>query len=81
MKFEYLEAYDHILDFILKSPNIEDIANMKANDAMQEKASELLSKNRNNELDEEEALYLEQISKINYFMATLKARAKKRLNS
>ncbi len=71
----YLEAFD----FLTSRPTLEQIAEFKISASLQDRVEELLGKNRENGLTEQEAAEMNTFLKINHIMILLKAHAQKAL--
>src|SRR5262245_20103420 len=71
------KVYRYILEFLATNPLPEAILNFSLTPAMQERASELLEKNRLDQLTSAEAAELDESVHINDLVSLLKARALK----
>jgi hypothetical protein len=69
--------YTEVLDFLASGPTSEQIASFKISPSLQERVEELLDKNREEGLDENESTELNTYLKLNHLMILLKARAHK----
>ncbi|MDX1991627.1 MAG: hypothetical protein SF029_04530 [bacterium] len=72
---------DEILEFLASTPTLESIVQFHPSEALQQRASELLQKNRQGHLTQEEADELDEFSRMNHFMSMLKVRARQKLSS
>jgi hypothetical protein len=75
------EVYRYILEFLTTDPSPEAILRFSLTPAMQERASELLEKNRADQLTPVETTELDEYVRINDLVSLLKARAFKNLRS
>jgi len=73
-------AFDELISFLAATPTTEEIVAYKPPDRLQTRMSELLTKNRNDQLTAEEAIELDEFLRMNRFMSRLQAEAKLRLN-
>ena len=71
------EVYRYILAFLATSPSPQAILDFRLTPAMQERASELLEKNRSDQLTPTESAELDEYVHINDLVSLLKARALK----
>ena len=69
-------VFDEMIDFLAGGPSPEQIAAFKVSPSAQARLEELLEKNRENELTDEEAAELDLYEQINHVMLLLKARAR-----
>lgn len=67
--------YQYILEFLVSQPSPEEMMQFGPTDAMQERASALLEKNRNGELSKAEINELDEYMRIDHLVTMLKARA------
>lgn len=70
---------DEILDFLLSQPTPEQIVNLRASEAAQERLRILLDGNRNNTLNDAEQAELESYVQLDNLVARLKIRAHEKL--
>ena len=75
------EVYRYILAFLATSPSPQAILDFRLAPAMQERASELLEKNRSDQLTPMESAELDEYVHINDLVSLLKARALKTVQS
>jgi len=68
-------AYREMIDFLASGPTPEQIVTHKPSAAVQERLVELLDKNREADLTEEEAAELDVYEQVDDLMSLLKARA------
>lgn len=73
--------FDEVLDLLASTPTPEQIIEFRPSDALQQRAHDLLEKNREEGLSAEEQAELEEFSRMNHFMSMLKIRARKRIAS
>jgi hypothetical protein len=71
--------FDEVLDLLASTPTPEQIIEFSPSEALQQRAHDLLEKNREEGLSAEEQAELEEFSRLNHFMSMLKIRARKRL--
>ena len=69
-------VFQEMIDFLARGPSPEQIAAFKVSPSAQARLEELLEKNRENELTDEEAAELDIYEQINHVMLLLKARAR-----
>lgn len=69
------EVYRYVLEFLATNPAPEAILNFRLTPEMQERASELLEKNRAEELTPAEELELDEYVRINDIVSLFKAQA------
>lgn len=69
------EVYRYILAFLAKNPAPQEILDFRLTPAMQERASDLLAKNRSGDLTGVESAELDEYVYINDLVSLLKARA------
>jgi hypothetical protein len=70
---------DEIFEFLLSQPTPEQIVNLRASDAAQERLRYLLDGNRNNALNDAERAELDAYLQLDNFVAQLKIRAREKL--
>jgi hypothetical protein len=75
------EVYRYILEFLATNPSPQAIVDFRLTPAMQERASELLEKNRSDQLTPAESVELDEYVHINDLVSLLKARALKNFRS
>ncbi len=68
-------AYKEILDFLASGPTPEQIVAFKVSPSVQARLEELLDKNREDGLTDDEAAELEGYAQLNHVMILLKAHA------
>ena len=69
------EVYRYVLEFLATSPSPEAILSFRLTPDMQARASELLEKNRADQLTPAEKVELDEYVRINDIVSLLKARA------
>ena len=74
-------AFAEMLDFLASGPSPEKIVAFKVSPAAQARLEELLEKNRQEGLTDEEAAELDVYSQVNHILILLKARARLVLSS
>jgi hypothetical protein len=74
-------AFDEIVDLITSAPRPEQILNFRPSDKSVKRLEELVQKNQEDKLDEQEKNELQQYMLIEHLMRLAKARARQRLNS
>lgn len=67
--------YNEMLDFLLTAPSPQEIVNFKASAAVQSRLGELLVKNREATLTEDEQAELDAYEQVEHIITLLKARA------
>jgi hypothetical protein len=70
---------DEILDFLASSPSPEQIIAYQPPEALQQRLSELLAKNRSSQLSGSEQIELDEFLRVNRFMSRLKIKARQKL--
>jgi hypothetical protein len=75
------EVYRYILEFLASNPSPEAILNFRPTPQMQERISELLEKNREDQLMPAESAELDEYVRINDLLSLLKARTLKTLKA
>ena len=73
--------FDEILDFLASTPTPERIIAFEPPDALQQRLSDLLAKNRSDQLTESEKVELDEFLRMNRFMSRLKLKARQKLNA
>ena len=68
-------CYDEIVDFFARGASPEEILSFRPSPETQERVRELLERNSNDELTEEEAEELEWFGELEHLMQSVKARA------
>ena len=74
-------VYEEMMDFLASGPTPEQIVLHQSSPALQERLEELLEKNREAELTEEEAAELTAFEQVNDVMSSLKSRARRSLQA
>ena len=74
-------AFEEMIDFLAGGPTPEQIAGFKVSPATQARLEELLDKNREDGLTDDEAAELDVYEQINFVLLLLKARARPALSS
>ncbi|MEW5987848.1 MAG: hypothetical protein AB1791_14535 [Chloroflexota bacterium] len=69
------EVYRYILEFLVSRPSPQEVVNFGPTLAMQKRVSELLERNRSDNLTPAEASELDEYLRINHLVTMLKARA------
>ena len=72
--------FDEILEFLASTPTPERIIAYQPPDAFQQRLSDLLAKNRSEQLTEAEQVELDEFLRMNRFMSRLKLKARQKLN-
>lgn len=75
------EMYRYVLTFLASSPSPQEILEFELTQAMLDRASELLDKNRAGQLTPREAAELDEHVHIDNLLSMLKARALRTLNA
>ncbi|MEL6152335.1 MAG: hypothetical protein AAFU54_25850 [Chloroflexota bacterium] len=73
--------FDEILDFLASSPTAEELVNYQPPQALQERLSELMEKNRADRLSADEKTELDEFLRVNRFMSRLRLKARQHLDS
>jgi hypothetical protein len=76
-----IPIYQEIINFLAASPTLEQVVDFKISDAAQERLEDLLDKNREGELTEEERAELNQYFQYRHVMILLKASARRAINA
>lgn len=71
--------FAEILDFMVSSPTPEDIIAFKPSVELDDRLTELLMKNKQDTLTDDEQKELEAFLQLNHFMNMLKIRARQKL--
>ena len=69
------EVYRYVLEFLATNPSPQKILDFRITPAMQERASDLMEKNRSDQLTPAESAELDEYVYINDLVSLLKARA------
>jgi len=72
---------DVVTDFLGSAPTLEEIADYRLPYTMQQRAHELLDKNRNGSLTEEERAEMEDFRHIDHLLTLIKAKARLKLKA
>jgi hypothetical protein len=70
---------DEIADFLASSPTPQEIIAFRPSEALERRALDLLQRNRENRLTEEERAEMEEFMRMDHFMTLLKAKARLKL--
>jgi len=70
---------DVVTDFLSSAPSLEGIAAYRLPDDLQRRAHELLEKNRDDVLTEDERAEMEEFREIDHLLTLIKAKARIRL--
>jgi hypothetical protein len=70
----FTEVYRYVLEFLASTPSPEAILNFKMTAAMQERISDLLEKNRSDQLTPAESAELDEYVRIDNLVSLLKTR-------
>lgn len=73
-------AFDEIIDFLASAPSAEAILAYTPPANLQQRASDLLRRNQQDNLSHEEQSELDEILRMNRFISRLKAKTKQRLS-
>ena len=71
------EVSSYLLRFLTSNPSPQEVLDFKPTQAMQDRISDLLEKNREGELTHAESTELDEYGRIHRFISLLKARALK----
>jgi len=72
--------HQEMIDFLATSPTLEQVVDFKISEAAQERLEDLLDKNREGELTEEEQAELDRYFQYRHVMILLKASARRAIN-
>lgn len=72
---------DVITDFLSSTPTLEAIASYRLPDDLQQRAHELLEKNRDGTMSQEERHEMEEFRHIDHLMTLIKAKARLKLKN
>ncbi|MEP7290004.1 MAG: hypothetical protein ABI947_30015 [Chloroflexota bacterium] len=67
---------DTVTDFLSAAPTLQEIAAYRLPDVLQDRAHELLNKNRSGNLTDEERIEMEQFRQIDHLLTLVKAKAR-----
>lgn len=70
------KSYDEMVDLFARGTTPAELLAFRPSKESQERVQYLLSRNRNDELTEDEAQELERLGEIEHFMQLVKARAR-----
>jgi hypothetical protein len=73
--------FDEILEFLASTPSPEQIIAYTPPEALQQRLSALLEKNRSGQLSESEQIELDEFLRMNRFMSRLKIKARQKLSA
>jgi hypothetical protein len=74
-------AEDAVTDFLGTAPTLEAIAAYRLPDFLQRRAHELLDKNREGSLSDEERAEMEEFRRIDHLLTLIKAKARLQLKA
>ena len=74
-------AFDELISFLASSPSADDIIAYRPPEKLQARMSELLDKNRQDNLSAEEQSGLDEFLRMNRFMSRLQARVRQNLKA
>ena len=74
------DYYIDVIDFLAGGPSSGEIVELQASPEMQERIAELLDKNRDGMITEQEATELDRYEQLDYLITLIKARAHQRLS-
>lgn len=74
-------VYREFIAFLASGPTLEQMADFKVSDAVQERVEDLLDKDRGNELTPEEKTELDRYFQYRHIMILLKAGARRAIDS
>jgi hypothetical protein len=78
---ERVTVTDVVTDFLGSAPTLEDIAAYRLPDDLQQRAHELLEKNRHNTLSAEERAEMEEFREIDHLLTLIKTKARLKLKA
>jgi hypothetical protein len=70
---------DEVIDFLASGPTPEQILALHPSDAVQQRISALLDRNRSSTLTADEQTELDEYLRLDHFVTLLKARARQKL--
>jgi hypothetical protein len=73
--------FDEILDLLASTPTPEQIVAFQPPEALQQRLSDLLAKNRDGQLVADEQAELDEFLRMNRFMSRLKLKARQKLGA
>lgn len=72
-----LRAYDEIIDFIARGSSPESVSEFQASDQTQTRIQDLVTRNANGEITDEERIELAQYVEMEHLMRLAKARSRR----
>lgn len=75
------DKFSEILDFMVSAPSPEAIITFKPSQQLEARLAELMMKNKQDTLSDDERQELEAFLQLNHFVTMLKIRARKKLAS
>lgn len=70
-----------VTDFLSSAPTLEEIVSYKLPDKLQDRAHELLEKNREGSLSSEDSAEIEEFRQIDHLLALIKIKAELKLKN
>ena len=77
---EVTGLFDEVLEFLASTPTPKQIIAFKPSSELQQHASDLLDKQRDGVLNDQDKVELDEFERLNHFMSMLKIRARKKLS-
>jgi len=78
---EHPTLFEEVIDFLASTPTPEQIIAFRPSDPIQQRARDLLDKQRTSTLTANEQRELDELGTLNHFMSMLKIRARQKLNA
>ncbi len=72
---------DVVTDFLSSAPTLEEIAAYRLPEHLQQRAHDLLEKNRDGTLSEDERLEIDEFRQIDHLLTLIKAKARLKLKA
>ncbi|MDX2141491.1 MAG: hypothetical protein SF123_25620 [Chloroflexota bacterium] len=72
---------DIVTDFLSSAPTLDEIASYRLPDDLQDRAHQLLDKNRAGNLSHEEKIEMDEFRQINHLLTLVKAKARQNLKA
>jgi hypothetical protein len=81
VSIEHPTLFEEVIDFLSSAPSLEQITTYQPSERIQQRASELLDRQRSAALTADEQHELDELGRLNHFMSMLKIRARQKLNA
>lgn len=76
---EHPTLFEEVIDFLASTPTPQQIIDFCPSEAIQQRARDLLDKQRSTSLTAEEQTELDDLGRLNHFMSMLKIRARRKM--